>query len=904
MSTGRPGAIGDLPDSVSRLTICLTHHKPKAIIHDGEDSFREQLCQHFSLPEIQAGRGLFELKTKLRRANTDDFWQILVEGMAEITGAQIAFVSKRVPGADLDYLSDRPQFRESGALYMALAYYYNDGYGKSDSIQNMKYEATFGTPCDYMRHNKVLIIPERFGEVMTPDEYHLPFPVEASLTVPLFSEEKCSGHFGIMWSSEGARNRKLSWSNLEFFMYALDDLVSSRMLATEGLPSKASDMESSGTSSREPTTINQSLKPYARSLSHELRTPMQGVVGMLDVMHATVQEEAEGQLDRQVREVFRHLKENIEIVQDSSRRAVEAADNVVHAYDLDMQVPETPKHPLNETGGEPGQPNYGPNVLSSKGKRPSIVVEGHDLSIERPNKRRRSGASNDYCYGQETKHQVAATSDLPPLPESVSPRSLGLMRAVRESEEAMSDTSGGFEDTAATPITVPQSEGSEENPTTTIGNSRLRELLHSIINESLSIGERPDSAITVDTDLGESIEVRSKDIRGDVKTKVIELTVDPSVPETLPVDERDLTKLISCVFLNALKFTECGKITVTAKHNPKTRYIVVTVADTGPGIPQTFLPYLFKPFSREDDSLTRQKDGLGLGLLVAKGLARKMGGDLNCVSSDTSGPNRGSVFEIRMPIVPLDSNMSIPSTPIRRTPTPSSSTSRQSPDAEGYFSLPEIPRSIPSQGVTSLQTTPNRPRQRLSLPTAVGALSISPPASERNHRSLASSSRTQRNAYSPQQRTKKRDFDRNLAEKYPITFLVAEDNRINRRLLVNMLSKMGYNNVYEAFDGTDAVRQMEIERDKGIDVVLMDLWMPYMDGYEAARRILSMPKHTNADGSKNVTILAVTADVTSEALEHAAQVGMEGFMTKPYKILDLERLILEFCARNTADGRT
>jgi CheY-like chemotaxis protein len=354
------------------------------------------------------------------------------------------------------------------------------------------------------------------------------------------------------------------------------------------------------------------------------------------------------------------------------------------------------------------------------------------------------------------------------------------------------------------------------------------------------------------------------------------------------VDERDLTKLISCVFLNAVKFTECGKITVAARLNPSPRYIVVTVTDTGPGIPQTFLPYLFKPFSREDDSLTRQKDGLGLGLLVAKGLARKIGGDLNCISSDTSGPNRGSVFEIRMPIAPVDGNMSGPSTPIRRTPTPSLG-SRGSPDVEGYPSLPEIPRSVPRQDITS-------PRHRLSLPTAVGALSISPPP-ERPQRPITSGSRSRRTTVSPQQPTKKMDFDRKLAEKHPITFLVAEDNRINRKLLVNMLGKMGYNDVYEAFDGADAVRQMEMDRGKAVDVVLMDLWMPEMDGYEAAQRILSIPKYTNDDGSKNVTILAVTADVTSEALEHAAQVGMEGFMTKPYKLLDLERLILEFCAQ-------
>jgi signal transduction histidine kinase len=62
-------------------------------------------------------------------------------------------------------------------------------------------------------------------------------------------------------------------------------------------------------------TALQSLKPYVRSLSHELRTPMQGVVGMLDVMHATVQEAIEGQPNSKVRNVFQALKENIEVVQ-------------------------------------------------------------------------------------------------------------------------------------------------------------------------------------------------------------------------------------------------------------------------------------------------------------------------------------------------------------------------------------------------------------------------------------------------------------------------------------------------------------------------------------------------------------------------------------------------------------
>ena len=129
-----------------------------------------------------------------------------------------------------------------------------------------------------------------------------------------------------------------------------------------------------------------------------------------------------------------------------------------------------------------------------------------------------------------------------------------------------------------------------------------------------------------------------------------------------------------------------------------------------------------------------------------------------------------------------------------------------------------------------------------------------------------------------------------------------------------MLSKFGYSNVHEAHDGAEAVRQMSIDRrtrnEKPIDVVLMDLWMPTMDGYEATQRILAIDRERrgqtisrDADEEKGrrkpgVTILAVSADVTDSALERASEVGMEGFMTKPYKLMDLERLIVEYCAGN------
>ena len=367
------------------------------------------------------------------------------------------------------------------------------------------------------------------------------------------------------------------------------------------------------------------------------------------------------------------------------------------------------------------------------------------------------------------------------------------------------------------------------------------------------------------------------------------------------------------MFLNAIKFTEEGKISLKANLTTKAKFIVVNVADTGPGIPEAFLPFLFKPFSREDDSLTRQKEGLGLGLLVAKGLARKIGGDLVCVRSDTKGPRRGSEFELRVPLSYADS-ASRGSTPTR-TPTPA------------YLATSEPASMVRTRQISSVEqrhTTrshhsrpPSKTPEAHSMVKATSPLGPSSP-SRRNSLSLQTTSTPSRRQASK----KVPGFDRHLAVKYPLTFLVAEDNKINRKLLVNMLGKLGYTGVYEACDGLEAVKQMSVDRpsrgEKPVDVVLMDLWMPNMDGYEATERIHAMEREkrdrsrrqrrkgtrsASGDGDDRtrrkagtLTVLAVSADVTDSALERAKEVGMDGFMTKPYKLLDLERVILEYCS--------
>ncbi|KAI9670365.1 MAG: hypothetical protein M1817_004408 [Caeruleum heppii] len=870
----------DRPRMGERISLCLPNYDSGLIVHRGEDGFSTVVAQHFVAPENEAAEELVRLKFALRDANNHDFWAVLMDGLTGLADAQYGFVAKRILVNDEDSAVEMPPIGQPGSCLMGLAFHYNDGHGLKDLLRDYKYLA-YGAPCAHMKHDKVFVIPDRLNDIITDNPNAFPFAAEAYIGVPLFQEGKCFAHFGLMWSAEGARRRKLSWNYLEMLLHALEDMITDRIVRGEGFakPDPITSATISGSViPHEAISVSQSLKPYARSLSHELRTPMQGVVGMLDVMHSTVQEAVEGETEPGVKDVFRTLRDNIEVVQDSSRRAVEAADNVVHAYDLNMQVPETP------VGGlEDGESSGEQRLMSTRGKASDISLDDE----QKTRKRRRSRSTDETEAAAAVKHRTLNPVGLFPLSQVFSGH--------REDDEARTNSSSHPSPKADiaplqdvwdryAPLNDAARRGSSPvsgpTPLPPLRQTVIRETVQSIVNESLRVGGRPDSAVAVTTELGERIEVRSRNSKGDVASKLVEWSVRSDVPEVLLVDDRDITKLLSCVFLNAVKFTEHGRISLMAQLSPSGRFLSVIVTDTGSGIPQAFLPNLFKPFTQEDESLTRQQDGLGLGLLVAKGLVRKMGGDLRCVRSDTSGPNKGSEFEIKLPITSTDER-SVSNTPLARTPPPSSGAFSPIFDTPLPFDSPR-PKSRGSVSQSHHLQERRVPRSTVRSPEAYkDTVPNEQPQYHRPHTSRHNS------LDQPQ-------FDRHLATSQPLTFLVAEDNKINRKLLVTMLSKLGYTDVYEAYDGAEAVRQMGLRREKAIDVVLMDLWMPNMDGYEAAERIFEASIRSKREP---VTIMAVTADVTQGASARARQAGMTGLMTKPYKIVDLEKMIREYCPR-------
>lgn len=915
---------------LERSSLCISSSKPGVASHAGERGFAEDVVKHFSAAENNAAEQLVKLKAELRIVDTETFWARLMEGMTEICHAQYGFVAKRILVDDHDSAIEMPPIGEPGSCLMGVAFYYNDGREIQGMHRDYKYLA-WGAPCAHMRHDKVFLVPEKLGQFITNNPNAFPFPTDAYLGVPLFAEEKCFAHFGMMWTEEGLEKRDVSWAFLEMLLHSLEDLILERLLAGESFAKNRTQEKTTKVIPQEAITATQSLKPYARSLSHELRTPMQGVVGMLDVMHATVQEAIEGQSSAKLRNIFQALKENIEVVQDSSRRAVEAADNVVHAYDLNMQVPDTPRNEDESPGPPP------PNLASTGvfDSRPNILIEGSNIPVN-PYKRRRSSPVA-WNLGSTPKHRHVKGSSL--REPHFSPRSGGydLKSVVQESESLVRGSEilhGERTVSPGTDVPPPSARrASTKTPLETdpfpnagLRHCRIRDLIHLIINESLRVGGRPDSAIAEATEYGERIDVRTRSSDGTASQKTIDWSVHPDVPEELLTDERDLAKLISCVFLNAIKFTESGQITIDVQASKNNRFILISIADTGQGIPQAFLPELFKPFSREDDSLTRTKEGLGLGLMVARGLARKLGGDLDCVRSDTAGPDRGSEFQIKFPVNPHEPG-SRPGTPSARTPTPGTSKSPYSTYPSSRKAATYHSKTIHDKNKTASPVPPSSPPRHRSTP-----ISSRPEPSSAPNVAKPNLNESPRPTSAALSRSHLTDtFDRKLAEKNPLTFLVAEDNKINRKLLVNMLGKLGYKNVYEAFDGRDAVRVMSevfesaakpiqtssngswslsngarsTRLKRQVDVILMDLWMPEMDGYEATERIFEKARNlkqspstsTSAQRMTVPTVLAVSADVTDEAIHRATNSGMEGFMTKPYKLIDLQRLIEEFCLR-------
>ena len=236
------------------------------------------------------------------------------------------------------------------------------------------------------------------------------------------------------------------------------------------------------------------------------------------------------------------------------------------------------------------------------------------------------------------------------------------------------------------------------------------------------------------------------------------------------IDSTRLSQVLFNLIGNASKFTDVGGINVSVIE--RNGELVISVVDTGIGIPQSKIGHLFTAFHQGDSSITRRFGGTGLGLAITKHLVEMMRGTISVKSEE----NVGSHFEIKIPVL----------------------------------------------------TRNNQDR---------------PVKIEPNHPSKA------------------------------VNLLVVEDTESNQLVIKLILNKLGHN-VFIASHGAEAIAFLEEQR-QNIDIILMDVSMPIMDGITATRLIRQK--------GINIPIIALTAHALESDKTTCMKAGMDGFVSKPVR---------------------
>lgn len=177
---------------------------------------------------------------------------------------------------------------------------------------------------------------------------------------------------------------------------------------------------------------------------------------------------------------------------------------------------------------------------------------------------------------------------------------------------------------------------------------RSGRLLLGLINEVLDLSKIEAGQFKLDVAsfrLNDAINAIVVSLEGLAREKGLRLFA-LAAPDLPPVvgDERRIGQVLMNLVGNAVKFTDSGEVEIAAKIDAES--VLITVRDTGPGVPLEFREQIFKEFQQADTSTTRSKGGTGLGLAIAKRIVEMHGGDLRLVQSELG---RGSTFGFTLP---------------------------------------------------------------------------------------------------------------------------------------------------------------------------------------------------------------------------------------------------------------
>jgi CheY-like chemotaxis protein len=465
------------------------------------------------------------------------------------------------------------------------------------------------------------------------------------------------------------------------------------------------------------------------------------------------------------------------------------------------------------------------------------------------------------------------------------------------------------------------------------------ESLLAIINDILDFSKIEAGKLDLEPapfNLRETVEdtVRSLAVRAHGQGIELACRIAPDTPAIIIGDRVRLRQVLTNLVGNAVKFTPRGEVVMdvhsTGDGDGRIR-LQFSVVDTGIGIPQEKLESIFKAFEQADASMTRRYGGTGLGLAISSRLIELMDGKIWVESR----PGHGSTFHFTVTFELADATTELPARigPLEIVGTKvlvvdDNATNRGILDEvlQNWGMVPVLAASA-AEAEKILQ---DAARQGSAFPIVLSDVNM--PAVdgfelvERCRRDgalrstvfvmLTSATRTGDAALGkrldiaaqlvkPVKQSELFDaITEGLGIAAPVfsaykqaasapmsqrlTVLLAEDSVPNQKLAIGLLSKWGYTTVV-AINGQEAVDRAL--SGSHFDLILMDVQMPELDGFEATRRIRAGEQ---SNGRPRTPIIAMTAHAMKGDRERCLDAGMDGYISKPVRAPELARTIAEF----------